>query len=229
MSRSISIIIPVYREAEGIRGVISRVQALGTWAEIIVVDGDPSGSTVDEIELEDVIRIRCRKGRAAQLNAGAAIANGEVLVFLHADTVLPSGAIGEIDTALAGEELAGGCFDLELDDSSFLLRFYSRVINLRTRWLRIPVGDQAIFLMKDVFHAVGGYADLPILEEVDLMWRIKRRGWRIRVVSDPVVVSARRFQREGPLRRIALNTMIGVLYYLGVSPTRLERLYRDPD
>lgn len=229
MSDRISIIIPVYREAEAVAATLARALELGSGNELIVVDGDPRGSTIGAIDGQGVVCICSQKGRAAQLNAGARVATGEILLFLHADTLLPPSALDEIAATLEDSRFAGGCFDLLLDDDSRILRAYSTIINYRTRLWRIPVGDQAIFLRRRVFDAVGGYPDVPILEEVELMWRLRRGGYRIRVSSQRVVVSARKFLDDGPLRRIALNTLIGALYYLGVSPGRLVGLYVDSD
>ncbi|MEM8964078.1 MAG: TIGR04283 family arsenosugar biosynthesis glycosyltransferase [Acidobacteriota bacterium] len=226
MTSRISVVIPVWREGVAIRDIVA---ALGDDAEIIVVDGDPGGSTIAHLDPDTAQVLIAPRGRASQMNAGAEIATGDILLFLHADTHLPDGAYEQVASTLDDEATDIGCFDLRLDDSSRLLALYSRFINLRTRTSRIPVGDQAIFTRREVFEQHGGFPDVPLLEEIILLRRLKRAKHRLQVLDGPVLASARRFLRDGRLRRILLNWWIVLLYYLGASPAWLRRLYWHDD
>jgi hypothetical protein len=149
-----------------------------------------------------------------------------VLVFLHADSRLPPAAFSLIAGALDDPKVVGGAFDLAIDSGGFAFRLIERAASLRSRLTRIPYGDQAIFLRRGYFHEIGRYRDIPLMEDVDLMRRIRRRGDRICILSERVLTSARRWQKEGALYCTLRNWTIFTLYTLGVSPERLVRFYR---
>ncbi|MHC4118620.1 MAG: TIGR04283 family arsenosugar biosynthesis glycosyltransferase [Planctomycetota bacterium] len=223
-----SVIVPVLNEADRINSLIDGLHNQGAEpsCEIIVVDGDPKGGTVKAIEARDVVTITTEKGRGRQMNAGAAAARGEILIFLHADTVLPDAALEKIERVLENQEYVGGAFDLKIDSDTLFLKYISVRASLRSRWNGIPYGDQAIFLRKDYFDQIGGFKDIPLMEDVELMRRIKKDGKNICILPDKVTTSARRWQRDGALYTTLKNQVLVLLFYLGVSPGRLAKYYR---
>lgn len=228
MSNRISIIIPVFREAETIHQTLSQPalapdrEAL----EIIVVDGDPRGETIQAIRGNRVTSVVSRKGRGIQMNTGALHAGGEILLFLHADTRLPADGLSQIRTALTDPEVVAGAFDLKIDSERPIFRLIERTASIRSRLTRIPYGDQAIFIRSDFFREIGGYRDIPIMEDVDFMRRIKPTGKSIAFLEDRVGTSPRRWEKEGVLQGTLRNWILVLLFLAGVSPDRLSRFYR---
>ena len=159
------------------------------------------------------------------MNAGAATAHGEILIFLHADTKLPDNALGKISRVLQDERYVGGAFDLGIDSRRLFLKYISARASLRSRLNRIPYGDQAIFIRKDYFDQIGRFKDIPLMEDVDLMRRIKKDKKKIYILSDKVMTSARRWERDGALYTTLRNQILIALFYLGVSPYRLAKYY----
>lgn len=239
---ALSVVIPAYREQACIGALLahlSRIPAPGG-LEILVVDGDPEQATLAALRegatTAGVKGLASAKGRARQMNAGAATARGDVLLFLHADTRLPLDAFARIEHALAPETgdtgggvICGGAFRLCIMPESGPpgpgLRFIAWAANLRSRLTRAPYGDQAIFLRRDCFEAVGGFADIPLMEDLELMTRLRRSGRRIRLLSACASTSARRWEAEGLLFCTARNVLLRALYHLGVGPQRLARFY----
>ncbi|NBJ16728.1 MAG: glycosyltransferase, partial [Dehalobacter sp. 4CP] len=199
-----SVIVPVYREEDRINGLAGHVLELArrdsAAVEIVVADGGPGSTTLAAIRVPGVIPVKSGPGRGVQMNAGAAASSGRILLFLHADTVLPEKAFSLAESLLEDGHLAGGAFDLALDDPAPVFRLIGRVASLRSRLARIPYGDQAIFVMADLFRSLGGYREFPLFEDVDLMWRLKRGNFAIGFVDRPVVTSARRWKKEGVVR-----------------------------
>ncbi len=224
----ISIILPVLHEAATINAAINHLRGLreNSPIELIVVDGDPAGDTLRAIQDETVIRVLSEPGRARQMNHGASLARGEVLLFLHADTLLPHPALALIAAALADTRIVAGAFDLGFDSSRRIFRLTEKYVALRTRLTRIPFGDQAIFVRRAYFQTVGGYAELPLMEDVDLMRRIKRRGDRVLIIPEKVLTSPRRYENEGLLYCTFRNWALQACYGAGVSPEKLARWYR---
>ncbi len=227
MKVELSIVVPVLHEAETINLFIEHIRALGKkeYYEIIIVDGDPDRDTLNAIKDQDVIKTISPQGRARQMNAGAAVAKGEVLLFLHADTKLPQSALKKIREVLEGSRYIGGAFDLELDTPKRILRFIAWTARVRVRLTHIPYGDQAIFMRRDYFNAIGRYKEIPVMEDVELMERIKRLGGKICILRDPVKSSPRKWIRDGIFYTTFRNHVIRILYSLGVSPDRLANLY----
>ena len=222
-----SIIIPVLNEAGQINSLIEHLQKQNHESsyEIIAVDGDPQGSTVGAIQDKDVIAITTDKGRGKQMNAGAAAACGEILIFLHADTTLPDNALGKINQALQDPDYVGGAFDLKIDSDMLFLKYISARASLRSRWNRIPYGDQAIFIRKQYFDQIGGFKEIPLMEDVDLMRRIKKDKKKIFILTDKVTTSARRWESDGALYTTLRNQILVRLFYLGISPHKLAKYY----
>jgi rSAM/selenodomain-associated transferase 2 len=225
---AISVIIPVLNEAEGISGLISHLRDLegGKDIEIIVVDGDPAGRTIKAIHDAGVVTTIGEQGRAVQMNRGAVLAEGDILLFLHADTFLPRNAFTRIQEAFQEAEYVAGSFDLGIRSARKIFRITERYVALRTRIFRIPFGDQAIFIKREYFERIGGYRDLPIMEDVELMRRIRGRGDVICIISDKALTSARRWERDGVLFTTLRNWVLQTLYCCGVSPKHLARFYR---
>ena len=225
---AVSLIIPVLNEAENISAIIQHVRELdadGT-AEIIVVDGDPEGGTINAIRDEGVRTVVTEKGRARQMNCGAALATGDILLFLHADTLLPSNTFALIQATMNDKSLVGGAFDLGFNTRRRIFKITETYVFLRTRLTKIPFGDQAIFIRRDHFERLGGYRDIPIMEDVDLMKRIRKRGDRIYIIREKVRTSPRRYEQEGIVYTTIRNWMLQLQYALGVPPERLVRWYK---
>jgi rSAM/selenodomain-associated transferase 2 len=225
---SVSIIIPVLNEAANISGIIGHLRTVNFRhdAEIIVVDGDPQGSTVQAIEDKDVRTMISSPGRARQMNLGASAASGDMLLFLHADTRLPENALASLTAAIRDGNFVAGAFDLGFDTERTIFRITERYVFYRTRLTRVPFGDQAIFVKREYFSRIGGFHDIPIMEDVELMKRIKKRGDRIIIIPNKVMTSPRRYEREGIVYCTFRNWILQLLYALGASPERLVKWYR---
>lgn len=223
---AVSVIIPVYREAAGIGATLAALPAAGLAQtdEVIVVDGDCQGRTLDWIDDAQVRKQVAARGRAVQMNAGAAVAREEVLLFLHADTRLPAGALDRIGEAVIRGADAGA-FTLEIDSDRPAYRLIERAVRLRTRLTRIPYGDQAVFVRRAVFEAIGGFREIPLMEDVDLGRRLIRVGRVPAILTDRAATSARRWEREGLVRCTLRNWALISLYLAGVPPGRLVRYY----
>lgn len=159
------------------------------------------------------------------MNKGAGEAQSDILLFLHADTILPERALELIVNALSEKKLMGGAFDLTIDGQGFAYRLIEKMGSWRSRLSRIPYGDQAIFVRKDLFRSIGGFRDIPLMEDVEFMRRVKKGGGKICILQQPVKTSARRWQKEGVVRCTLRNWVLIVLYLLGVSPEKLARWY----
>ena len=164
--------------------------------------------------------------RALQMNAGAAHASGDALVFVHADTIVPATFARDIEAALADPEVAGGRFDVRLDDDHPLCVLIGALISLRSRISRTGTGDQAIFVRKEIFESLGGFPDIPICEDLDFARRLKRTG-RVACLRSKVTTSARRWRKGGIMRTVLRMWTVRSLYLMGVSPARLARIYSD--
>lgn len=231
MSKKISIIIPVLNESAGINNTLEHLSGLiavnGLPAEIIVVDGDHEGKTIAAIKDDKVITVVGKPGRGRQMNHGAALAKGNILLFLHADTLLPDDGLALIETVYnTNLPFAAGAFDLAIDSERPIFRLIEKTASLRSRMTRIPYGDQAFFFDAGYFRALGGFAEIPFLEDVEIMRRIKNRGEKIVFLNRSVHTSARRWEKEGALKRTLRNRLLVFLYCAGMAPERLAKFYR---
>ena len=223
-----SIIIPVLNEAPLINDIIDHLHSLegDEVKEIIIVDGDPEGVTLKAISHDDVRQLKSSRGRWIQMNEGAKNAKGDMLLFLHADTELPLDAMRLIATAMKDKQYVAGAFDLGIKSERFVFRVIESAVSLRSRITGIPFGDQAIFMRKNYFDEIGGYKDIPIMEDVEIMERIKKRGDKIFIIPQKVHTSSRRWEQEGILRCTLRNWFLQILYLLRISPHRLSQFYR---
>ncbi len=223
---SLSVIIPTLDEADHIEATL-RAMAGSPDVEVIVLDGGSQDDTQAIARRAGARVYETSGGRAAQMNLGGAKARSGVLLFLHADTLLPDNFDRLALDCLATPGTVAGAFEFATDESTASMRLIAAVANLRARWLQLPYGDQGIFLRKDVFRELGGYRQLSIMEDFDLVRRLARRG-RVRIVRARAVTSARRWRRIGPWRTTLLNQAVVVLYYLGLPRGRIAALYHRP-
>lgn len=221
----ISIIVPALNEERRVVTCLSAMQPLRQAGhEIILVDGGSIDRTaelsrclVDRVVVEP-------PGRARQMNVGAGLARGDVLLFVHADTMLPPGADRLILDGLAAQERGWGRFNVRLSGGHRSFRMVEYMMNWRSSVTSIATGDQGIFVCRKWFEDVGGYPDIPLMEDIALSGALKRLGPPL-CIARPVETSSRRWERHGPLRTILLMWGLRLAYFLGVSPSRLNRIY----
>lgn len=218
----LSIVIPTLDEAQGLRGPLRK--ALAEADEVCVSDGGSRDGTVALAESLGARVVTGPPGRGGQLNRGASATQGDVLLFLHADTELPDQAAETIRQALDTGAVGGG-FSLRFAGQHRTMDLFAANINRRTRLTQCPLGDQAHFVRRQVFEDLGGYRDWPILEDLDFARRLKQAG-PVTVLEPPVVTSPRRYLERGPWRTVATNWLLFALFGLGVPPRRLGHLYR---
>ena len=225
VSPLVSIIVPALNEAAGVGPALKQFASLRASGEVevILVDGGSRDGTVNIArQLVDQF-VQAEPGRARQMNAGAALARGKFLLFLHADTLLPGNWLDEVALArLQGR--VWGRFDVRLSGGAWQLRLVETLMNLRSRWSGIATGDQAIFVSGSVFRETGGFPEKPLMEDLDLSARLLRQG-RPYCSRQKVLTSSRRWEEEGILRTILLMWRLRFLYWLGVPAEKLVRSY----
>lgn len=221
--------MPVFQEEERINALIEYLNHLDPHKdiEIIVVDGAREKNTLKAIQSNHVIKISSEKGRAKQMNVGASAAKGEILIFLHADTELPVYAFQRIQYLTEQREYVGGAFDLGIKSDKFIFKMIGTLSSLRSRLNRIPFGDQAIFIRREYFNQIGGYKEIPIMEDVELMRRIKKSRKKIWIFYGRVMTSPRRWEKEGVMYCTLRNWTLQALYFLGMSPDWLAKFYES--
>lgn len=250
---TVTVVIPALNEDAHLPRTLAQTAGLG-FDRIVVVDGGSTDRTRDIVQqfsaakpsapdpfhslrsppasslpthgaMTPIILVSSPVGRARQMNAGAASSGEDVLLFLHADTLLPPNAREVIERSLQDPACVGGRFDLRFDRRGAWAGLISRLINLRSRWTGIATGDQAIFVRRTAFERLHGFSDLPLMEDVDFTRRLKRGG-RVATPGDQVTTSFRRWEIGGPLRTILLMWALRFLYWAGVSPHKLSTFYR---
>lgn len=221
----LSIIVPTRNEAAQIAATLEPLQPLRAQGhEILLVDGGSSDGTPEYVRpLCDRI-VNAPRGRARQMNAGAQVARGDVLWFLHADTRASAEAIDALLAALAQPQCAWGRFDVRLSGTLPLLRVVEHMMNLRSRWTGIATGDQGLFVRRDLFARMGGFQDIPLMEDIELSRRLKHEAPPV-CLRECLVTSSRRWEQNGIVRTILLMWRLRFAYWLGVSPERLAALY----
>jgi rSAM/selenodomain-associated transferase 2 len=219
----ISIIIPTLNEAGNIQEAIISSQ-VGSNIEIIVVDGGSEDETLLIAQSLGVKVMISRPGRANQMNVGAMAASGEILLFLHADTLLPTGFEEMIRTTLIKPGIVAGAFALRINAPNWGLRWVEFGVKWRSHFWQMPYGDQAIFITKEVFQKVGKFPEMPIMEDFALMRKLKSLG-KIYLLPTPVITSSRRWLKKGILQTTILNQIIVIAYLLGISPNQIRNWY----
>jgi uncharacterized protein len=219
----VSVIIPALNEEENVARAVG--SALDEDAEVIVVDGGSSDNTVERAVSAGARVETSGRGRALQQNAGAAVSRGRVLLFLHADTILPAGYVARVFETLLDRDAVLGAFRFRTDMNKPLMKAIEFGANLRSSWLGLPYGDQGLFLKRSLFRAMGGFSETPVAEDLLLVRRFSRQG-RIRIAAADAVTSSRRWRSVGRLRTLLINQAILVGLVLGISPSTLAGLYR---
>src|SRR5262245_1168141 len=221
----LSIIIPVLDEAPNLARLLPDLVARCPHEEIIVVDGGSADATAEVARSVASVRVLSSpRGRARQMNAGAAAAQGHAFLFLHADTALPDGAMEAIECALADPAVVGGRFDVRFTSPRWPFRVIAAFMNRRSRLSGICTGDQAIFVTRSAFADLGGYPDIPLMEDIELTRRLKRLGV-LASLDLRVTTSSRKWERDGIVRTVLLMWSLRFLYFCGVSPARLCAWY----
>jgi len=224
--KKISIILPVFNESLLLPSVL---QSLARYRdgnfEVIVADGGSSDGTLSIAKQWSDRLVLSPKGRGIQMNQGANLAEGEILLFLHADSTLDPKGLDAIRESLRDDHMVGGAFHLSIDSSHWGLCLVSFGANLRTALNRIPYGDQGIFVRKKVFERMGGFQDLPFMEELDFFRRLKKEG-KVTLLKERIKTSPRRWDQEGIIKVTLRNQVFLGLYYFGVSPHYLVRWYQ---
>lgn len=221
----ISVIIPILNEAKNIMATLQALLPLGP-SELFIVDGGSSDGTRAICRQFGVEVLTAPRGRAAQMNYGARRATGDVLLFLHADTRLPPTAFNDIRDALSDPRFVGGRFDIQLDGDHWMLRVIGAMISLRSRLSKVGTGDQGIFVRREVFQRMGGFPEIPLMEDIALCRALKRLG-AVACLRSKVITSARRWESDGVWRTIIRMWALRLLYLAGVSPVRLKKFYAD--
>jgi rSAM/selenodomain-associated transferase 2 len=216
---TVTVVIPVYRDADVLARTLDATD-LGD-AEVVVAgaEGDLSLSGLCASR-PDLVWVTASRGRARQMNAGAAIAHGDWLLFLHADTRLPREWWRVVERATRDPRVSHGCFRFALDSRTLAARLIEMGVRMRVRIFALPYGDQALFVRRDVFTRLGGFSDLPIMEDVDFVIRLRETG-RMLVASEEAVTSPRRWEEDGWLRRTTRHLSLILRYFAGVRPERL--------
>lgn len=224
MFAKISIIIPVLNEASKIAKTIT-VAKSGKNVEILVVDGGSQDNTVEIVQALGLKVLFASPNRANQMNVGAKAATGEILLFLHADTLLPRKFAHNVRRVLCQPNTIAGAFALQIDGSLKGLRLVEKGVNLRSHFLSLPYGDQAIFVKTETFKALGGFSLLPIMEDFEFVLKLRNCG-RIAIVPTPVITSSRRWQKLGVWQTTIINQLAIAAYFLKIPTKHIAKWYR---
>ncbi|MBD1914237.1 TIGR04283 family arsenosugar biosynthesis glycosyltransferase [Leptolyngbya sp. FACHB-16] len=223
--QTLSVIVPVLNEAGNIRPLIEHLQETPE-VEVILVDGGSTDGTVAIAQSLDVQLLSASAGRAHQMNVGANAASGGILLFLHADTRLPTGFVHAVRTTLTQPNVVVGAFELAIQGNHWGLRWIEWGVRWRSRLFQRPYGDQALFMRRETFERLGQFPEVALLEEFILMQRARRLG-RVAIAPLAVLTSGRRWEKLGVWKTTLINQLIILGYYLGLSPQQLVRWYRD--
>jgi rSAM/selenodomain-associated transferase 2 len=220
----ISVIIPTLNEEKNLAACLASIRAEECPVEVIVSDGGSADQSRDVADRSGAKFLTSRRGRGVQMNEGARAAGGEVFLFLHADTMLDAGWYEAVADAMTDQRTAGGAFRFGIRNGRFRYRLLEGWVKFRCALCRLPYGDQAIFVRRHIFEKMGGYRDIPLMEDVDLIERMKPLG-SLRMLSPRAFTSERRWAEKGFLRVVLKNNLTMLLYRLGVRPERLHRFY----
>lgn len=224
MQPLISVIIPTYNEAATIKETLEHLRPWINRTEIIIVDASTDGTA--GLVSREITLIRAPRSRASQMNAGAQIAAGEILLFLHSDTRLPNDFMQQLELALSDHQVVGGAFKMKIDYPGLFFYLTTLGSNLRATLTGVYFGDQTIFVRRDCFRQIGGFPPIDLLEDWEFSLSMKKIGKTV-LLPGPVKTSARRWLLHGKWRTTCLMHKIKLLYLLGTSPTELKRMYSD--
>jgi rSAM/selenodomain-associated transferase 2 len=220
----LSVIVPTLNAGDALDGVLRSI-GRSNEVETIVADGGSTDGTLERAKADGIKVIACPRGRAAQMNLASAHVSGDVLLFLHSDTMLPPGYLDDVRRTLSRPGVIAGAFRFKTDYPARAMRLVEWTTNLRSRLLQLPYGDQGLFMRVSVFRRLGGFRELPIMDDFDFVRRARRLG-RIGCAPTAAVTSGKRWRRLGIWRTALRNQAIVALYYCGVSAERLAQLYR---
>lgn len=224
----ISIIIPVYNEERNIKALINNLKTIKKPYEIIFVDGQSTDKTLEIIKKDFILFNSPEKGRANQMNYGALKAKGDVLFFLHADSILKPDCIEKINETLH-KGYKAGCFKIKFDSRSLLMKICASMSNFRVIFRNIAFGDQGIFIFKDYFLKLGGFASIPIMEDYKLSMDIKKDGEKIGLAKGNIITSERRFLKNGRLRTMWKMQRLQYMFRKGKDINKIAVLYKNTD
>ena len=219
----ISVLVPTLNEQEHLPATLARVE-LAPGDELIVIDGGSSDATLAIARQFTPHVFSSPRGRAQQMNHGARQARGDIFLFLHADTLLPAGGLDAVRQAMQSPQVVGGAFRLAFMPATPALRLIAWGTNLRTRFGKLPYGDQALFVRRSLFEAIGGYANVPFMEDVKLIQALRQHG-TLTTIALPVHTSGRRWLRDGIVYTTVRNNILMALYFCGVPPATLQHWY----
>jgi len=219
----ISVVIPTLNEESHIEKTLQSVMKQEGDCELYVVDGGSTDNTVAVAKRYACV-INSKRGRAIQMNAGARLCTGDILLFLHADTILPDNAFREIRKRMNDNTVAGGSFYIAFDADNFILRGVSFITRFNFRLFHF--GDQGIFVRRNVFQKLRGYKEIPIMEDYDFYKRLRKQG-KVILIRMPVISSARRFIKKGVIRQLLINKFVVLAYWAGVDVQTIKRFYDD--
>jgi rSAM/selenodomain-associated transferase 2 len=225
MTMVISIIIPTLNEASTIKQFLNSLRIRAGDAEIIVVDGGSTDRTFELARDHCDQCLRASRGRAAQMNAGAAAATGDIFWFLHADTEVPAACLQRISDALRNPAVVGGFFRIRIPSERFVYRLTDSFAHYAGLVLRMRFGDHGFFCRRAVFEQIGGFPELPLMEDAEFFRKLRRRG-RLAIISTPLISSPRRYEQIGPWRLTLTYGFIALLYFLRIPIPILVRIYR---
>ncbi len=221
----ISIIIPALNESLLLQRLLCSLnKIIDSQTEIIVVDGGSTDNTVEIASKYAHQVFVTRQGRATQMNYGAAFAKGEILFFLHADSMLTTNAFQKLKEIVKESAYVGGAFRLQIDSNKLLLSIISQVVNLRSRFFHLVYGDQGIFVRKKIFFEIGRFLVTPLMEDVEFYGRLRASGKTV-ILNEKILTSARRWEKEGILYATFRNWLLLIMYYMGIPAKQLEKLY----
>jgi len=215
----------VLNEEDGIAMLIDQLEGIGA-TEVVFVDGGSTDASQRILRARGVRWYESKPGRARQMNLGAAKVKSDIILFLHADTIIDSSNLESIRTRLQDQKVVAGYFSVRLSGSRPMLRVVEFLINWRSRMTKISTGDQAMFIRRDLFDRLGGFPDQPLMEDIEMSRRLKREG-RIACLPGRVITSSRRWERFGIWRTILLMWRLRFRYWLGADPAKLKALYMD--
>lgn len=217
--------MPVFNEAQLLPEKLTSLKALNA-DEMVFIDGGSTDGTQQLLEASGVTWYTGVRGRAAQMNLGAGKCKSDIILFIHIDTEIDENNISAIKSAMKQQDLAGGRFDIRLSGHHPAYRIISWFINIRSRWSKISTGDQAMFVRRAMFEQMGGFADLPLMEDVEFSKRLKRQG-NVACLRQRVTTSSRRWQQHGIIRTVLLMWRLRLLYWLGTPAEKLAAMYQN--